>query len=147
MTRDTATENTWNGPTSRMWLYVAGPFSEVQNSTFTETQWLGSPSASRSRHSSALMRAVEQKLIILNTRHVFSWVFESRRDPANDDFTLWLNGGPGSDSLIRLFAVCRFRAWTLQNVNENLETFVNPHSWSNVSHQASDYQLHEKWST
>lgn len=60
--------------------------------------------------------------------HMFFWFFESRRNPAEDDLTLWLNGGPGSDSLIGLFeelGPCR--------ITEDLETILNPYSWNNVS--------------
>ncbi|KAL5116641.1 hypothetical protein ACEQ8H_005390 [Pleosporales sp. CAS-2024a] len=60
--------------------------------------------------------------------HIFYWFFESRNSPATDPITLWLNGGPGGDSLAGLFeenGPC--------TVNENLATVYNPYSWNNVS--------------
>ncbi|KAL8795127.1 MAG: hypothetical protein Q9195_002424 [Heterodermia aff. obscurata] len=60
--------------------------------------------------------------------HTFFWFFEARSNPAEAPLTLWLNGGPGSDSLIGLFqelGPC--------NVTENLTTQVNPYSWSEAS--------------
>jgi hypothetical protein len=60
--------------------------------------------------------------------HVFYWFFESRNSPSKDPFTLWLNGGPGSDSLIGLFeenGPCM--------IDDNLTAVYNPYSWNNVS--------------
>ena len=37
-------------------------------------------------------------LDISETRHLFFYFFESRRDPDADDVVFWTNGGPGCSS-------------------------------------------------
>ncbi|KAJ5628335.1 hypothetical protein N7490_010563 [Penicillium lividum] len=61
-------------------------------------------------------------------KHTFFWFFEARHKPETAPVTLWLNGGPGSDSLIGLFeelGPC--------HVNETYDTYLNPHSWNEIS--------------
>ena len=42
-------------------------------------------------------------LDIAEDKHLFFWFFESRRNPEEDDITLWLNGGPGADNMGGIF--------------------------------------------
>jgi carboxypeptidase C (cathepsin A) len=37
-------------------------------------------------------------------KHLFFYFFESRRNPEEDDVTMWINGGPGGSSALGLFA-------------------------------------------
>eukprot|EP00056_Hartaetosiga_gracilis_P004087 m.71217 g.71217 ORF g.71217 m.71217 type:complete len:436 (-) comp11701_c0_seq7:784-2091(-) len=60
------------------------------------------------------------------TAHLFYWFFESRNDPTNDPFVMWMSGGPGCSSQLALFG---------ENgpyiVQEDLNLTLNPHSWNN----------------
>jgi hypothetical protein len=71
--------------------------------------------------------------ISLNEKtNMFFWFFEARENPSEKPLTLWLNGGPGSDSLIGLFqehGPC--------NVTEDLKTELNPYSWNEHSNSTS----------
>ncbi|CAO2655634.1 Nn.00g044370.m01.CDS01 [Neocucurbitaria sp. VM-36] len=62
-------------------------------------------------------------------QHVFWWFFEARnQDPENAPLTVWINGGPGSSSMIGLFqelGPC--------GVGPDLKPFNNPYSWTNAS--------------
>ncbi|KAI1496888.1 Alpha/Beta hydrolase protein [Biscogniauxia marginata] len=61
--------------------------------------------------------------------HIFWWFFEARnQDPEEAPLTAWINGGPGSSSMIGLFeelGPC--------GVDYYGNVYSNPYSWSNVS--------------
>ncbi|KAF7319378.1 Carboxypeptidase [Mycena chlorophos] len=62
-------------------------------------------------------------------KHLFFYFFESRRDPANDDVVMWINGGPGCSSATGLLM-------ELGPCNIDLEsngTKWNPHSWNSFA--------------
>mmetsp|Transcript_6707 Transcript_6707/g.17531 ORF Transcript_6707/g.17531 Transcript_6707/m.17531 type:complete len:487 (+) Transcript_6707:94-1554(+) len=60
-----------------------------------------------------------------SSRHLFYWFFESRGDPANDPFILWMTGGPGCSGMLALM---------VENgpykVNSDGTLRLNPYSWN-----------------
>lgn len=66
---------------------------------------------------------------VTENEHLFFWFFEARNaDPTTAPLTIWINGGPGSSSMIGLFqenGPCR--------IDEDLNVVNNPYAWNNVS--------------
>lgn len=66
---------------------------------------------------------------VSENEHIFFWFFEARNmDPSEAPLTVWINGGPGSSSMIGLFqenGPC--------GVDIDGKVYNNPYSWSNVS--------------
>lgn len=62
-------------------------------------------------------------------QHVFWWFFEARNQNASDaPLTVWINGGPGSSSMMGLF-----RELGPCFIDEHGSPYNNPYSWTNVS--------------
>ncbi|KAI1384421.1 alpha/beta-hydrolase [Hypoxylon trugodes] len=66
---------------------------------------------------------------VAEDQHIFFWFFEARnQDPEEADLTVWINGGPGSSSMIGLWeelGPCRYDPFG--------NVLSNEYSWSNVS--------------
>ncbi|CAG8269428.1 unnamed protein product [Penicillium nalgiovense] len=62
----------------------------------------------------------------IGPKHLFFWYFESQNDPVADPLTLWMNGGPGSSSMMGLF---QENGPCLISEHGN-GTVHNPWSWS-----------------
>ncbi|KXJ86595.1 Alpha/Beta hydrolase protein [Microdochium bolleyi] len=66
---------------------------------------------------------------VAEDQHIFWWFFEARNQkPSEAPLTVWINGGPGSTSLIGLFeelGPCR--------IDPDGNVLDNPYSWTNAS--------------
>ncbi|KAK3695930.1 hypothetical protein LTR37_018285 [Vermiconidia calcicola] len=59
--------------------------------------------------------------------NTFFWFFEARNDPANAPLSIWMNGGPGSSSMLGLFVE---NGPCFVNSDSN-STYLNEWSWNN----------------
>ncbi|GLI79427.1 hypothetical protein PoHVEF18_007762 [Penicillium ochrochloron] len=59
--------------------------------------------------------------------NTFFWFFEARHDPKNAPLSIWMNGGPGSSSMIGLM---QENGPCIVNADSN-STELNPWSWNN----------------
>jgi carboxypeptidase C (cathepsin A) len=59
--------------------------------------------------------------------NTFFWFFEARKDPLNAPLSIWMNGGPGSSSMLGLFVE---NGPCYVNADSN-STYLNEWSWNN----------------
>jgi len=62
-------------------------------------------------------------------RNFFYWFVESQNSPSTDPLILWLNGGPGSSSLIGFFV----EHGPFRQTTDGKNLTINPYSWNRVA--------------
>eukprot|EP00742_Colponemidia_sp_Colp-10_P001639 GILJ01001758.1.p1 GENE.GILJ01001758.1~~GILJ01001758.1.p1 ORF type:complete len:477 (-),score=73.28 GILJ01001758.1:132-1457(-) len=81
--------------------------------------------------SDVLLNAKHTGYLTVNSSvgaNLFYWFIESERDAANDPLVLWLNGGPGSSSLIGLF----YETGPYR-IDQDARLQRNLHSWTKMA--------------
>ncbi|KAI0795769.1 alpha/beta-hydrolase [Abortiporus biennis] len=66
---------------------------------------------------------------LTSSESIWFWFFAARKNPDTAPLAIWLNGGPGSSSMIGLFqenGPCRIN-------NDSTTVSLNPNSWNNVA--------------
>lgn len=79
------------------------------------------------QHVSLVVSSSHARTRLTQLASRFFWFFEARKDPANAPLAIWLNGGPGSSSLLGLLqenGPCFVR-------DDSKTTELNPWSWNN----------------
>ena len=69
--------------------------------------------------------------------HLHYWFIESENDPSSDPVVLWLNGGPGSSSLIGLLTengqIVTNDASFTNEIDGVPQVFYNPYGWTTMA--------------
>jgi cathepsin A (carboxypeptidase C) len=88
--------------------FTLTPQDDSTCATYGESQWTGT-------------------IDVTDSHRLFYWFFDSRNDPAHDPIIIWMNGGPGSTSMMGLFnelGAC----WLEPGANT---TIPNEFAWNN----------------
>ncbi len=70
--------------------------------------------------------------------NTFFWFFESSKDPVNAPLAIWMNGGPGSSSMLGLLDE---NGPCYVNPDSN-STTLNPFSWNNEGELIPGFESH-----
>lgn len=75
------------------------------------------------------IKSISGYVDVAANEHIFFWFFEARNaDPTTAPLTTWINGGPGTSSMVGLF-----QEMGPCSIDADGNVVNNPHSWTNAS--------------